>query len=204
MRFERRIENRVVVVNCGEDLSVQAAALLSKLEQLHRQGPALRAGAIVQFGWSRLTFERHEEDLVVCEPDFDNDPFSRTVPGVDRTLRVASEQAGICQLVRAVGQDASFDQTLTIAKGYISTPRIYLDRRPSEVRGFSGWYLGPFAEEGPANNLEQLEFIYIYQLLKLRPAVMKVLNLPINYVVVLSEDAINIIFDSMGAVVWSA
>ena len=35
-----------------------------------------------------------------------------------------------------------------------------------------------------------------------KEAVMKVLNLPINYLVVFSGDAIDMIFDSTGTVVW--
>ena len=99
VRFERQIENLVVVAECGEDLVNQAEALLSNFEQLHRQGPALHPGSVIQFGWSRLVLEADNNNLVVCEPDFDADPIHQTVPTVDRTLRVVSEQAGICRLV---------------------------------------------------------------------------------------------------------
>jgi hypothetical protein len=202
VRYERQIEDFIVVVQCGEDFAIQAEALLSKLEQLHRQGPALHSGTVVQFGWSRLVLEADGNNLVVCEPDFDGDPFHHTVPEVDRTLRVVSEQAGICRLVRAVGLDVSFDQTMIVTKGHLSTPRIYLDRRQPEVKEFSGWYLGPFEEKAPTQNQNQLESLYTYQLLKLRPAVLKVLDLPINYVVVFSGDTIEMIFDPTGTVVW--
>jgi hypothetical protein len=202
VRVERQIENLVVVAECGEDLAIQAEALLSKLEQLHRQGPALHPGSVIQFGWSRLVLEADNNGLIVCEPDFDADPIHQTVPKVDRTLRVVSEQAGICRLVHAVGQDVSFDQTMIVAKGHIATPRIYLDRRTPEVKGFSGWYLGPFEEEEPIQNQDQLERLYLYQLLKLRPAVLSVMNLPINYVVVFDRDKIEMIFDSTGTIVW--
>ncbi len=202
MRFERQIEDFLVVAQCGEDLVIQAQALLSKLEELHRQGPALHSGTVVQFGWSRLVLEGEDDSLVVCEPDFDGDPFHHTVREVDRTLRVVSEQAGICRLVQAVGQDVSFDQCLIVAKGHIATPRIYLDRRTPEVKGFSGWYLGPFEEDEPIQNQDQLEPLYLYQLLKLRRAALSVMNLPINYVVVFDGDKIEMIFDSTGSLVW--
>lgn len=203
MRYQRKIEDFVIVAHCGEDLAIQAAALLSKLEQLHRQGPALQPGTVVQFGWSRLMIEAYENNLVVCEPDFDGDPFHQTVQEVDRTLRVASEQAGICRLVSAIGQEVSFDQTIIVAKESLATPRIYLDRRSTATKGFTGWYLGPFEENSTVVNQDQIDCLYIYQLLKYRPAVLKALNLPVNYVVVFSEDEIETIFDSTGAVVWS-
>jgi hypothetical protein len=203
MRFEREIEDFFVVAQCKEDLAIQASALLSKLEQLHRQGPALHPGTVVQFGWSRLVLEAEDKNLVVCEPDFDGDPFHHTVPEVDRTLRVVSEQAGICRLVQAVGPDVSFDQTMIVAKGHVATPRIYLDRRASELKEFSGWYLGPFDEGEPIQNEDQLEPRYLYQLLELRPAVLSVLNLPINYIVVFGGDKIETIFDSAGTVAWA-
>jgi hypothetical protein len=202
MRFERQIENFVVIALCGKDLADQAAALLSKLEQLHQRGPALHPGSVVQFGWSRLVLEADDQDLVVCEPDFDGDPFHDTVPEVDRTLRVASGQAGICRLVRAVGPDVSFDQTMIVARKHVAAPKIYLDRRATELGGFSGWYLGPFEEEVTVQNHGSLERLYIYQLLELRPAVLTVLNLPVNYLVAFSGDRIEMIFDSNGSVAW--
>lgn len=203
VRFERRIGNYVVVARCGKDLSAPAEALLSKLEQLHGQGPALRPGTSVQFGWSRLVLEAVDSNLVVCEPDFDGDPFHHSAPEVDRTLRVVSAQAGVCRLVDAVGPDVSFDQTMIVAKGHLATSRIYMDRRAAEVEGFSGWFLGPFDEEAePIQDQDQLESFYLYELLKLRPAVLSVLNLPTDYVVVFDGAEIEIMFDSTGTVVW--
>jgi len=203
VRFERQMGDHVVVARCGEDLSAPAEALLSKLEQLHEQGPTLQPGTSVQFGWSRLVLEADDGELVACEPDFDGDPFHHSFPEVDRTLRVISEQAGVCQLVGAVGPDASFDQTMIVAKGHLAIPRIYLDRRAAEVEWFSGWFLGPFEEEvEPIRDEDQLESIYLYELLKLRPAVLSVLNLPTDYVVVFDGSEIELIFDSTGTLAW--
>lgn len=97
----------------------------------------------------------------------------------------------------------SFDQTMIVAKGHLATPRIYLDRRAAEVEGFSGWYLGPFDEEAESiQDQDQLESFYLYELLKLRPAVLSVLNLPTDYVVVFDGAEIEMMFNSTGTVVW--
>jgi hypothetical protein len=203
MRYERQIAQFLVVAYCGEDLAIQVSSLFSVLERLHRQGPPLYPGISVRFGWSRLLLEGDNNTLTVCEPDFDGDPFSRVVPEIDRTLRVVSEQAGVCRLAGAVGADVSFDQTIVIGSGQITAPKIYLDRRQPEVADFSGWYLGSSEENAAVPNDDPLEPIYLFELLKFRPAVLKVLTLPVNYMATFSGDDIELIFDSSGTAVWS-
>lgn len=196
--FQRKIGEYTVVVQCLEDLAIQATALLSKLEQLHSIGPALRPGTVVQFGWSRLTLELDGNNLIVCEPDYDGDPFHHTVPVVDRTLRVIMDQAFICRSLNSVGREVTFDQTIVVAKAAIDTPKIYLDRVETEINEFSGWYLGPTDGDSINEYKDQVESLYVYQLLNLRPAVMKILNLPFNCIVIFNGDTIETIFDSNG------
>jgi hypothetical protein len=57
-------------------------------------------------------------------------------------------------------------------------------------KGDSGWYIGEVDQ--PQN---ELKAIYSYQLLPLRPALLKVLALPVGYVVVFENDRIEAILN---------
>lgn len=58
----------------------------------------------------------------------------------------------------------------------------------------SGWYIGP---EDQARALGSYEAILVYQLLALRPALMKVLALPVGYLVVCDRNRIEAILNEM-------
>jgi hypothetical protein len=129
----------------------------------------------------RLTIQGR--DLTVCEPDFSGNALKNVVPEVDRTLRIIRAQAAICNLAGAIGPETYFDQTILVAKAHIKAPHIYLDRREANNANVSGWYLGPVgASSAPTEN--DLELLYTFQLVSLRPALLKTLCLPVNYLVV--------------------
>ena len=202
MRYEQKIGQWILVVHCGQDLAVQARALLEKLEGLSRTPPGIHEGTTIQFGWSRFRLEAHGMDLVVCEPDFSGDPFHNTVPEVDRSLRVLSEQVAVCKLVSAVGPDVRFDQTIIADKSHIGSSPIFAERRKPDPPEFSGWFVGSFEREIKLLDENKLEILYVYQLLTLRREVLRVLCLPENYFVVLSDGRIDTIFAGGGIQKW--
>ena len=64
-----------------------------------------------------------------------------------------------------------------------------MDRREANNANVSGWYLGPVgASSAPTEN--DLELLYSYQLVSLRPALLKILSLPVNYLVVFDGEGI--------------
>jgi hypothetical protein len=143
----------------------------------------------------------HGRELTIGEPDFSGNALKNVVPEVDRTLRIIKAQAAICKLAGTVGPETYFDQTILVAKAHIKTPGIYMDRRETNNANVSGWYLGPVgASDAPTEN--DLELLYTYQLVSLRPALLKTLCLPVNYLVVFDGDRINKLFDAKGHNLW--
>jgi hypothetical protein len=49
---------------------------------------------------------------------------------------------------------------------------------------------------------KDLELLYTYELVAQRPAVLKILNLPVNYLVVFDGDRIEKLFDANGNNLW--
>ena len=203
MRYELPLDNLLLVCHCAADLAPQAGGLLSKLAELHGQGPELRDGSIVQFGWSRLRLNLEENQLIVCEPDFSGDPLENFVAEVDRTLRVQAAQAAVCKRVGAIGPDVRFDQTIVMEKGCLSSSRLYLDRTVTTFEEFSGWFIGSRMDVSVNSRAEDLEVLLVHQLLQRRPVVLNSLQLPVGYFVTVNGQAVSAIQDATGAGVWA-
>lgn len=201
--LRRKIGGYEVAVECGDDLRPQAEGLLTKLSELNERGPALRDGTVIDFGWTPITLRAEGQTLVVCEPDFDGDPARDFAPTVDKTLRVLKWQIGLLNAIGAEGVPARFADKVVIAKGCLSLFRVYLERIEVTREADSGWYVGDPDRPDARESVSELEGVYVFQLLKARPALMKVLALPPGYLVVMEGDEPESIFDSEGVDRWA-
>lgn len=202
MRYQRRIGNFNVVAVCAQDLEEQAIGLLTKLDELNEIGPAIQDGTTIMFGWSLLTLRGSADELVICEPDFDGDPFHDYLPQVEHTLRVLIQQVTLLKLIGAEGVEARYLDKLVIVKGCLGKERIYLERTATDVDSDSGWFVGEVDSKETEYTVDELEAIYVYKIFQMRRALMKVLALPPGYMVVIRGDNIEAIFDADGSRVW--
>lgn len=77
---------------------------------------------------------------------------------------------------------------------------IYLQRSSNCEKGDSGWYIGPVNEE---DNIEELEAFYAYQLLKIRPELIKVLASPFEYMIIFEKEEIQAVLNENDKDIWS-
>ncbi|MBG1241065.1 immunity protein Imm33 domain-containing protein [Nostoc sp. NZL] len=203
MKFQRQIGAFNVVAHCPDDLEHQAQALLDKLAEINQQKSNLKDGTKVEFGWSILTLRGNEDELVVCEPYFSDDPFQNYLPVVDDTLRVITEQIELLNRVGVEGVNPSFQDKVVIAKGSLQANHIYLERKSPEANTHnSGWYIGEVTQDKPEQTDDNFEAVYVYQLLNQRPALMPILALPPGYLVIVNEDIIEAIFNKDNQNIW--
>ena len=73
--------------------------------------------------------------------------------------------------------------------------RIYMHRRKPVSERDSGWYIGPADDIGEPTDPTQLDAIYVYRLLNLRKALLRVMALPPEYIVVFDDDEIEAVVD---------
>jgi hypothetical protein len=202
MRYQRQIGKFNVVAVCSQDLEEQVRGLLTKLDELNEIGPAIQDGSTVLFGWSLLTLRGGVDELVICEPNFDGDPFHDFLPQVEHTLRILIQQIALLKLIGAEGVEACYQDKVVIAKGCLGTERIYLERTSTDADSDSGWFVGEVEGRETKYTVEELEAIYVYHVFQIRRALMKVLALPPGYMVVFCGDNIEAIFDADGSSVW--
>lgn len=192
-----------LVVSCAPRLRSQAKWLLDFLQRLYQEQGVVHDGSNIQFGWTVLLVRRVNGDLVVHAPDYEHDPFRDITPDLTLSLDVQMRQNETLRRLGLEGQVASFQDKVVAARGVLLRRRVYLERAKGAPDGDSGWYVGPVEGRNASCELE-LEAYYVFQLLKARPSLLKVLALPPGYLVVFSEDRIEAVLDSADVDVWAA
>jgi hypothetical protein len=190
MQLSQHIGKHDVLLDCDRRFEEAGYSVLRKLAELDRQGPALDDGSRVQFGWSVLTLCSEGAGLRAYEPDYFGDALRALSPTVDTTLEVMTEQVGMLHRESVQGLDARFDHYVLAWQGALDAAEIFLRRRKPERPDDTGWFVGDLArlEEGPGQGLEAL---YVFEVLKRRRDVMKVLALPPGFAIVMCGSEIS-------------
>lgn len=141
-----RIDNRILVAHCDPMLDYTALNLLEYLLMLHKRGPALRAGSVIDFVWLPLRIERGSSEadaqtLQVCEPEFGSEPL-RWQPGVDVTLSVVQQQLEWARRVGARPQPPRWNAFLRAEPGAEQAGYAFFVRQFPHGEGDSGVVLG--------------------------------------------------------------
>ena len=191
-----------LVARCDDGLAVQARSLLELLAGLRGKGKGLADGVTVQFGWLVLTLRRRGKKLLVCEPDFDGDPFHDLREEVSCTLSVLVGMTAVLNRLGVNGLSARFDDKVVAAKGRLAERRVYLQRSKPRP-GDSGWYVGPVDGRVPEKKPASYESLYVYELLRRRPNLLRVLALPPGFLAVFDGDEVEAIVDPNNNDVWN-
>jgi hypothetical protein len=207
---------------CHPFLEVQAQwALQTVVDFVTKENPdsttPLTDGYSIEFGWSLVTISQDEENanlFVLCEPDFDEDPFAGMMKDLTRTLLVIMQMnAAITHTDTAeTARIPRFDETIVMRKGALESERIYLERAEfnPDNESDSGWFIGivtdsPDSTSTGADSLsasekdeedlspEDFEAMYVFELLYHRPDLLALLGLPTGYVVILEGEEITAI-----------
>ena len=137
------------------------------------------------------------DDLVVVEPDFWGNPFQDRRPQLNHTLHVLKEQTALLQHLGIAGETTPYDSQVLIAKGCLGERDVYLEKKTPQNNQDSGWFIGSVDGE-EALTEDDLDVIYVFELLRERPGLMKALALPVGSLVVFQGDALQAVFNARG------
>jgi hypothetical protein len=185
MQFSTNIDGNRLTFRCHEALHLQAEWLLNFVRNIAKKGESevLRDGNKIQFGWSVLTVvESGPGSFVLVEPDFSDDPFHGVRDNLACTLRVQADQNAFSMKIGVKPIVTSFRDKVVYSKSCIGERSIYLERRRPRPTD-SGWFIGSNRHDYAHSESEELTACYAYELLRLRPEVMKVLQLPPGYLI---------------------
>lgn len=194
-RFTTQSDGITLVLHCQDRFAVQAESLLDAIKSFAGNGVGLKDGVRIQMGWSLLCLKQRDTELVVCEPNFDTNPFSER-EDVTTTLKVLLEQSILLQRLGVAPLDFRFDDKIVMANGCLAEQNVVLTRS-EPTPGDSGWYIC-----GMRNDVTELEAIYTCQLLHTRPAFLQVLSLPAEYMVVFDGDQIEFVLNPAAEHLW--
>jgi hypothetical protein len=201
MKITREYKGRSLVAYCDPDLEVQANSLLKLVEDADAKVGGLKDGTVIEFGWAPLRLHAEDADLVICEPDYTGSA-DRFVPTVSRTLRVVAEQAAMLNALGVDGVAAKYDEGVVLKRDVLELRRVYMHRRQPVSDHDSGWYIGPPDDVSGPPDASQLDAIQVYRLLDIRPALLRVMALPAEYIVVFDGDEIEAVLNPRGRYVW--
>jgi len=197
MNHARMIGGREVTLECSDRFEPAAKNVLETLETLDARGPALHDGSRIQFGWSVLTLKSDGEGLRVHEPDFDGDPLGDVRANLDTSLDVLVQQVNVLRGSGLPGEDVSFSDAVFVQGRALEAPNVFLMRQKPAADGDSGWYVGNLDDVDNTRGAEP-EAVRVYELLRRRPCLLKVLTLPPSYAVTVQGDTITGVMDPEG------
>jgi hypothetical protein len=189
-----------IVVSVADDQERQGKAILARLAELDPRGPELKEGSTIDFGWSRLTLEDGYDELRLHEPDFGGNALTETSSMIDCTIEVETAQVSVLAAIGGLaGVDARYDSTVYVKRGALEKDRVFLQRQAPEGR-HSGWYIG---ETGNWDEVkaDDVEVMYVFQVYKVRPALLKVMALPPGYIAAMNRTIIEAVMEPGGKVV---
>jgi hypothetical protein len=191
-----------IKVRCEEYLEAQGQWLVQTISKLLGQNRSLiEDNKSVQVGWSVLKLVlQPDNSFIVFEPDFSSNPFIEFRPEVSTTLKVLLAQNDFLFKTGLQGLPVSFEQKIVLHKGVLNESRIIAQRQyPTEQD--SGWYISQ-VEPATTITLENLEAIFLYQLLALRPELVQVLCLPPGSIVILNGSEIEAVVSDEDQIIW--
>lgn len=157
----------------------------------------IKNGYKLEIGFSIFILVENDNGYCIVVPDYTKSPFSDTTEDLTIALWIQFEQIDLLKLYDIQGTPVRFDDKIAVAKNALQENLISLQRF-SDL-GESGWCVESIehGEDGKFHNVSTNEYesYYVYQLLKLRPSLMKALALPYDYIVVFEGDTINAILN---------
>jgi hypothetical protein len=185
------IQLDLVALECDEAYQPIATQMLALITEQVRQGVCLRDGMSIQFGWVRLTLRRRDQYLLLHEPDFSGDPLNSLRPNLDWTIDVhLAQQEVIADLALDTWSPTDCFEELVAAIGSLQEPRL-IAKHYEDRAGVKGWVI--FRAQDPRlvtidTLSEQYGKLRVWQLLHLRPSLLRYLALPSGYTVFLNGD----------------
>ena len=200
-RFSTVNGTKTLVAQCHEILEAQAQWLLDYLKKkFSLASDQLQDGFKIQVGWSILCLVEKDNALVLCEPNYRDNPFQNWNDDVTDTLTVQAQQNHIIQLLGVPESLPSlFQDKIVFSKGALFERSIYAERSKSPKEGDSGWFVGPVTE---SKQNPVYESMYIFQLIHHRPALLQLLSLPPGFSAIVEGNDVTKI-EGPGGKVWN-
>ncbi len=192
-----------VSIQCDERLKVFALQMLSEAESMDKRKIAFRDGMAILHGWSPYKFKGKPGAWHIEEPDFGSDPYSHSRQDCTFTLSLLAQQFALGErlgLKPSQLNDVSCFEMI-LHPNCLHDLNIRAERVSPRADRFSGWQLSSLDRATcKADDMVTDDAT----LTKARPARLRVILLPVGYVVKLRSNEISKVFDPQKNLVYTA
>lgn len=206
---ERRLKvgDMTLVARCEASQVQQADSVLNKVAAQQNIGVGLGDKVKIPFGWSELQLQKRGTEMLVCEADYSRNPWADVREDITVCIKVGWGQLDLIKKFSANPLACSFSQSIQTAAGCLDSDEELLMRRLKKAKGDdSGWFIGPADQEKLALIHERSDYdtILSYQLLALRPSMVYVLMLPLEFKINFRGDTMTSVMDGDDNVIYTA
>lgn len=196
-----KINEKSILIRYSSYLRKQAQWVENLIVDLNQQGVLIENDLKIKFGWSFLIFREYESNrFILCEPDFSHNPFTDVKQSIDFTIKIQLAQSSFAQDCGVESLVTSFQDKIILAKGCLDKEKLFMERiAPASEQSDSGWFINAL-EDGNEN--PELEAIYAFQLLSLRPEIFPALILPPEFIVLTNKEGIAKVINQNNEVVY--
>lgn len=195
--FIKSIGDKIIIIEAKTELHPQVESLFQILSKI--EGRKLVDGFSLQVGWTIYFLSKKEDGYHLFAPNYNENPFENTTEDLTVALWIQLQQSRFLRKLNLSGEAIKFSDKIVTAKNIAQVDNIYLQRSGDCEKGDSGWYIGPVNKD---DDTEELEAFYAYQLLKLRPELIKALVLPFEYMAIFEKDEIKAILNENDEDIW--
>ncbi len=149
----------------------------------------------VRLGFTVFTVIEKNDMYIITSPNYIGNPKKEITPDLTPSLQILLEQTFLINKLAIKGESVFFNDVILIYDEFWKEEKIQMQKIPhnSNNSDLSGWIISKLGETKIDST--KMKKCYVFDLFKLRPALLKALVLPTNYKAVFIGNEIQAVFN---------
>lgn len=159
---------------------------------------------IMQIGFNFYKIKNVNNEFQIFAVNYKENPFKDFTDDLTLSLDIMKNQLLITKKTGLISDEAiSFQDTILVKKTALTSSNLYFEKQVKKQDNDSGWYMGNLDDKDKSNNPEDYTTIKLYELLKICPMGISILNLPVGAMAIIKNNEIVGICDSNNKEVYA-
>lgn len=159
---------------------------------------------IIQIGFNFYKIKNVNNEFQIVTVNYKENPFKDFTEDLTLSLDIMKNQLLITKKTGLISDEAiSFQYTILVKKTALTSNNLYFEKQVKKQDNDSGWYMGNLDDKDKSNNPEDYTTIKLYELLKICPMGISILNLPVGAMAIIKNNEIVGICDSNNKEVYA-
>ena len=159
---------------------------------------------IIQIGFNFYKIKNVNNEFQIVTVNYKENPFKDFTEDLTLSLDIMKNQLLITKKTGLISDEAiSFQDTILVKKTALTSNNLYFEKQVKKQDNDSGWYMGNLDDKDKSNNPEDYTTIKLYELLKICPMAISILNLPVGAMAIIKDNEIVGICDSNNKEVYA-